>query len=221
MLAPPVGSLPLPRWAWGPFSVPYRSGTPAYMLQAETKGKVCVHTLQCATAVLKPASLLRESSGTATCPRLQTLLLRLKGLRWLPRAQRLWTPLAIQEGSGTTMRPLAPDPCLTAKEGSSTDMRPSALDHTHLSGGLWYYTCPMALHGSWAIEEGLVATACSQARVFKRHPRALSRCLQDVWADDVIMNYKPYGQALQHRATVHHRADNRSQAWCYSVASCY
>jgi hypothetical protein len=50
--------------------VPHRPGTPAYMLQPKTKGKVCVHTLSRATAVPEPASLFREGSDTATCSRL-------------------------------------------------------------------------------------------------------------------------------------------------------
>jgi hypothetical protein len=41
MLAPPAGSLPLPRWARGPLSVPCRPGTPAYKFQVKTKGEAC------------------------------------------------------------------------------------------------------------------------------------------------------------------------------------
>jgi hypothetical protein len=49
--------------------------------------------------------------------------------------------------------------------------------------------CPMALRGTWVVEikEGLAAMACSKARMFPRHARALPRHLQDVQADGVIM----------------------------------
>jgi hypothetical protein len=70
MLAPPVGSLPLLRWAQGPLSISYRLDTPTYMLQAKTKGKACTHMLPHGTVTLEPASLLREGSSGATCPRL-------------------------------------------------------------------------------------------------------------------------------------------------------
>jgi hypothetical protein len=49
-------------------------------------------------------------------------------------------------------------------------------------------------HGpSWAVEikKCLVATICSKASVFLRHARTLSRCLQNMRADRVIMTYKP------------------------------
>jgi hypothetical protein len=48
-----------------PLSVPFRLGIPAYMLQAKTKGKVCIHTLPHATAVLEPTSLLRGGGAPA------------------------------------------------------------------------------------------------------------------------------------------------------------
>jgi hypothetical protein len=83
VLAPPMDSLPLPRWVWGALSAPCRLGTPAYMLQAKTKGKICVHMLPHATMVPGPASLLRGGGGSdvATYPRLWTSPLRLGGLR--------------------------------------------------------------------------------------------------------------------------------------------
>jgi hypothetical protein len=70
MLVPPAGALSLLRWAQGPLSVPCRPSTPAYMVQAKTKGNVCIHTLPRATAVSEHTSLLREGSDAATCPRL-------------------------------------------------------------------------------------------------------------------------------------------------------
>jgi hypothetical protein len=81
MLAPLMGSWPLSRWAQRPLSVPYRLGTHAYMLQANTKGKACAHALPRATVAPEPAFLLREGSGVAMCPRLWTPPLRLGGLQ--------------------------------------------------------------------------------------------------------------------------------------------
>jgi hypothetical protein len=87
----------------------------------------------------------------------------------LPHAQRLKTPLTIQEGSITTMRPSAPGPASPLRWDPTL---------THI---LWLWTAPtsvvgsgadtypMAFHGSWAIEEGLPSMACSEARVFPRH----------------------------------------------------
>jgi hypothetical protein len=70
--------------------------------------------------------------------------------------------------------------------------------------------CPMTLHGSWVVEEGLAATTCNEARVFLRHAHTLPRRLVDMWTAGVIMTCKPCEQASQHDATVHRRADNRS-----------
>jgi hypothetical protein len=117
MLAPPAGSLPLPRWAWGPLSVPSRPGTPGNMLQVKTKGKVCVHALPHATSAPEPASLLREGSNVATCPRLRTPPRRLGEVRRCHAS--------LSTGSR-----------LTAKEGSDTDTHHSASDRIRLRGGL-------------------------------------------------------------------------------------
>jgi hypothetical protein len=86
MLAPPAGSLPLPRWAWGPLSVPCRPGTPAYKFQVKTKGEACKsHAPACPQPQHEPHSpgQLRGhhvsygsssrcpawgSSGAAACP---------------------------------------------------------------------------------------------------------------------------------------------------------
>jgi hypothetical protein len=114
-------------------------------------------------------------------------------------------------------------PCLAVKEGSDADTRPSALDRTHLEGGL---RCCHVSHGSlhrpWAVEinEDITATICSKAHVFSRHARALPRCLQDVRAIGVIITYKPCGQTLQHHATVLPRATDPSQSWRYSTTPC-
>jgi hypothetical protein len=86
-LAPPAGSLPLSRWAWGPLSIPYKSGTPTYKLQVKIRSETCIHAsphvlqhrtlppsqsgLRAATCLVAPdpGSHLpdRKGSGAATC----------------------------------------------------------------------------------------------------------------------------------------------------------
>jgi hypothetical protein len=139
------------------------------------------------------ASLLREGSRGATCPRLQTPPLHLGGLRRYHVPICSGPRLAIQKGSGATTRPSAPSPAPPLRRGP-------ALTHVH-----WLRTalasevgssadmCPMVLHMLWAIEikEGLAPTTCSEARVFLRHAHSLPMRLQDVRADGIIMTYKP------------------------------
>jgi hypothetical protein len=104
-----------------------------YMLQAKTKGKVCVHTLPRATAVLKPTSLLREGSGAAICLRLRI-------------------PPAIQEGSGADTCPSALDPTSPLRR-DPTLTRVLWLRTVPASEvGSNADTCPMAIHRSWPIE---------------------------------------------------------------------
>jgi hypothetical protein len=63
-VAPPVGSLPLPRWARGPLSLSYRPGTPAYRLMSKTRNKTYCHMSYNSRSHLPTP----ESSSTATCP---------------------------------------------------------------------------------------------------------------------------------------------------------
>jgi hypothetical protein len=202
--------------------VPLRLGTPAYMLQAKTKGNARVHMLPRAIALSEPASLLREGFGAATCPRLRIPPLRLGGFRRCHVSRGSGPPFTIQEGFGAATRHSVLDLASPLRRGPT------------LTRVLWLYTapasevgsganaCPMALHRPWAVEikEGLAATACSEAHVFRRYVRTLPRRLQDVQRDCVIMTCKPCGHALQHHTTVHHHAANRSQAWCYSTTPC-
>jgi hypothetical protein len=118
MLVPPAGSLPLQRWARRPLSVCSRPGTPAYMLQAKTKGKVCIHGLPCANMVPEPTSMLREGFCATTCP-------------------SLWTPPLCLGGLQHCHTSLSTGPHLAANEGPDTDTRPSTPDRTRLNGGLW------------------------------------------------------------------------------------
>jgi hypothetical protein len=69
-----------------------RLGTPAYRLQVKTKDKVCAHALPRATAAPKPASLLREGTGVATCPKAPDPIPLPRRAPALPRVLRLWTP---------------------------------------------------------------------------------------------------------------------------------
>jgi hypothetical protein len=144
VLAPPMGSLPLPRWVWGPLSVPCRLGTPAYMLQAKTKGKICVHMLPRATMVPGPASLLR-GGGLRRChvSKAPDLSPPPRRAPTLPRAQRLWTPLAIQDGSSAATCPSAPDPALLIR-------RDLVVSHVYCSGPhLPQWWAPVLTHVPW------------------------------------------------------------------------
>jgi hypothetical protein len=182
LLAPPVGSLPPVRWARGPLSVSCRLGTSAYMLQAKTKGKVCAHTLPHATAVPETTSLLRDGSNTATCLRLQTPPFFLGGLRRCHMPRGSGPSLAIQEGSDAAMCPLASDlTSLLRRDLTLTCVLRHRTAPT-LVVGSDADMCPMALYEPWVteIEEDLATTTCSEARVFLKHTRTLSRRLQDV-----------------------------------------
>jgi hypothetical protein len=65
-------------------------------------------------------------------------------------------------------------------------------------GGSNIVTYPTTLRGLQVlrIKKELAAMACSKAHMFPRHARALSRSLQDMRADGIIMTCKPCGQAL-------------------------
>jgi hypothetical protein len=194
MLDPPAGSQPLLRWAWGPLSVPYIPGTPAYRLQVKTKDKACAHVLPRATAALEPASLPREGFGIATCLKALDPTPPPRGAPMLSCVLRLRTPPHHPGGLQHWHASFGSGPRHASKVGSGADM------------------CPMALHGPWAIEKkkGLPTMACSKVHVYRRHAHVLPRCLQDMWEDDVNMTYKSCGHALQHLATVHHCVADRS-----------
>jgi hypothetical protein len=182
------------------------------MLQAKTKSKVCIHALPRAAVASELTSLLREGPGAATCPWLRTRPLHLGGL-WRCHMPRGSGPhLSIQEGSGAATRPLASDPTSPLWRGPALTcaLRLQTAPASEVGSGA--DTCPMTLHGPWAIEikEGLAVTVCSETRVFSRHARSLLRRLQDVRADGVIMTCKLCGHALLHRATVHRRVADRS-----------
>jgi hypothetical protein len=160
-------------------SVPCRLGTPAYMLQAKSKGKACAHALPRATVAPEPASLLREGSGAATCPSLLTPSLRLGGL-WcchMPRGPR--PHLTIQERSGAATRPSAPDPTSSPRRAPVLTYVLQLRTAPASEVGSDADKCHIALRRPWAIEikEGLAAMACSEACVILRHARALSRHL--------------------------------------------
>jgi hypothetical protein len=174
------------------------------MFQTKIKGKVCIHVLSYVTAAPEPASLLREGSGAAMCPRLWTPPDSLGGLQRYHVPKGSGPHLTILKGYGTATRPSTPDPALPLKRGPMLTRVLQLWTAPASKVGFGADTCPMALQRSWA------ATASSEAHVFLRHTRALPRRMQDMRADDVIMNYKPYGQALQHCTTVHHRTANRS-----------
>jgi hypothetical protein len=98
MLAPPAGSQPLPRWARGTLSVPYRLGTPVYMLQVGTGNKAHNDTLpyvpwlQVPTPVLGGLQGDHVSNSTFPAPPLGKASVP-------PGAQPLRSHLPTQEGS--------------------------------------------------------------------------------------------------------------------------
>jgi hypothetical protein len=66
-LAPPTGSQPLPRWAQGPLSIPYRPDTSVYKLQIKTRSMACIHVLP-SVLQLRTSPPVEVGSGTAMCP---------------------------------------------------------------------------------------------------------------------------------------------------------
>jgi hypothetical protein len=163
-----------------------------------------------------------KGSGATMCPRLWIPPLYLGGLQrcHVPRGS---APLTIREGSDATTCPSALDPALPLRSDPALTRVLQLQTAPTSMVGSGVDMCPKALRGPWAIEikEGLAAMACGEACVFLRHACALPRHLQDMWADSVMMTYKPRGQALQHCATVQFHTNNHSQAWHYSAAPCY
>jgi hypothetical protein len=136
------------------------------MFRANTKDRACAHVLQ------------RCHTTLSTGPR-----------------------LSVQERFGVVTRPSASDstfpsrralalPCV--RQHRTPPLRQGRLRRSHVSlgsrpqpasaVGFDADTCHMTLREPWAVEikKGMAATACSKPRVFSRHARELSRCLQDV-----------------------------------------
>jgi hypothetical protein len=128
MVAPPAGSLPLLRWAWGPLSVPYRPGT----LHTGIKS---IHgvgnaTTSCHMSLSSgPRLLAKEGSGANTCLATPDHVSPLGRDLALPRVSWLYTPpphyrglrcyhvshrsrphLLTEESSSSTTCPTTPDP---------------------------------------------------------------------------------------------------------------
>jgi hypothetical protein len=93
MLAPPAGSLPHPRWAREPLSVPCRPGTPAYKFQVKTKGEACSHARPRAHG-LDMNHIARGSSAAAMCPAAPTPTAQPGAAPQPPRVLRPRLPLA-------------------------------------------------------------------------------------------------------------------------------
>jgi hypothetical protein len=98
-MAPPTGSLPLPRWVRGPLSVCCRPGTPTYRQETKTRSRMSNYVLphvynfghylpteegsdatMCPTAP-DSASLLRRALVSPCVPQLWTLPPYREGLR--------------------------------------------------------------------------------------------------------------------------------------------
>jgi hypothetical protein len=103
MLAPPAGSLPPLRWAWGPLSVPCRPGIPAYKLQVNTKSGACIH-VACGTGPSLPANVGFEAAMCSVAPDPASLLGRAPVL---PHASSSGPHLPTREGSGSATCPVA------------------------------------------------------------------------------------------------------------------
>jgi hypothetical protein len=128
-LAPPAGSQHLLRWAQGPLSVPYRSGTPAYRLESRTRKTYChmpyntksylsaqegSKDVTCPVA-LYPASLLGRTPALPHVPRLYILPPCLVGLRRCHVSHSSESCLTAREGSDRlprVPRHRTPPPCL-------------------------------------------------------------------------------------------------------------
>jgi hypothetical protein len=125
-LAPTVGSQPLPRWARGPLSIPYRLGTPTYKLQVKTRCGACTHMLPC---VLRHQTLPPNQGGLRGCH--------------VSRGSR--TRFPDEKGSGATTCTVAPDPL----GGLRCATCPVAPHPASLPGGLRAATCPIVSCGLW------------------------------------------------------------------------
>jgi hypothetical protein len=129
MLAPPVVSLPLLRWVWGPLSVPYRQGTPAYRLESKTSKTYC-HMPYSAGSCL-PA---REGSSAATshvAPNPASLLVR---ALTLPRVPWLWILHPYSGGLRRCHLSCNSGSHLTTREGFGAATCPTALNPASLLG---------------------------------------------------------------------------------------
>jgi hypothetical protein len=126
-LTPPVGSQPLPRWAWGPLLVLCRSGTPKYNLQVKARSGAYTHV---------PPRVMQ----------LRILPLSQGGLWSCHVSSGSGTRLPTKEGSGVTTSTVAPNPL----GGLRSTVCLMAPDPASLRGGLWATTCPTTLRGPQA-----------------------------------------------------------------------
>jgi hypothetical protein len=129
MVAPLAGSLPLPRWVWGPLLVPCRPGTPAYKHETKVKGRTCYHVLPCVPRLWTPSPywgglfwhhhvssgsgtrlLAGEGFGTTMCPMASNLASQLGRSPVPPCVLWLRIRLPAREGFGTATCPTTPDP---------------------------------------------------------------------------------------------------------------
>jgi hypothetical protein len=115
----------------------------------------------------------------------------------LSRVTRLWTLPPCSGGLQFCHMPHGSGPCLSAQEGSGA------------------ITCLATLRGLHAltIKKGLADLPMQQDSRVSKTRLHVTEAPTRRGADGVIMTYKPCGQALQHRAIVHHRAADRSQTW--------
>jgi hypothetical protein len=143
MLALAAGSQPLPTWARGPLSVPYKPDTLTYRLQAGKGQGMCPRATTCPVAS-EPASLLREGSDVVMCPKALDPVSRPRKALVLPRVTRLQTPPHHPGELQHYHASLGTGPRLSTSEGSSADTCPSTSDCAPPQR--W---APMLTHGPW------------------------------------------------------------------------
>jgi hypothetical protein len=152
-LAPPVGSQPLPRWAWGPLSIPCKSGTPTYKFQIKTMsikklappvdsqplprwawGPLSV-PYKSGTPTYKFQVKTRSGTCATTCP--ATLPLNQGGLWGCHMSTVSETRLPDRKGSDAAMCIMTPDPL----GGPWCAACPTTPDPASPLGGLQTATC--------------------------------------------------------------------------------
>jgi hypothetical protein len=108
--------------------------TPAYRLQAKSKGKACGHALPHDVAALEPASLPREGSDIVMCHEVLDPASPLRRAPTLPCLPQHWTAPRRLRGLRCCHMSFGSGPCPASEVGSNA------------------YMCPMAPRMPWVIE---------------------------------------------------------------------
>jgi hypothetical protein len=135
-----VGLLHLPRWARGPLSVPYRSGTLAYRLKSKTRSKTYCHVSHSTRSRLPTW----EGSNAATCPAAPDPAPCLRGLRRCHVPRGSGPRLPAREGSNVAMCPVDSDPASLLRRVLALPCAPWLRTPPPCSEGFGAATCPAA-----------------------------------------------------------------------------